>query len=156
MEDFKLRSSKNVLIREGKVQKRVLSSIIQEAYLFPGLYAECRILITRREGFYSKKNIVSVQYKELWDCYRNLTGKEDFHPYDKEHPFSLSEAFIQKKIFERENKIKEDFFNLTIKDIILFTEYKKKMELIEEMKEEKLKELENERKNKTSSLEYTL
>jgi hypothetical protein len=117
---FALPSSKEVFVEKGEVKLEVLEDLIKEAYKTKGLYAECEVIVTRKANLcYSKKEHVFVTYKELWDCYRNLTGKEDYHPYNKQHPFSLTEAFIQKTLIERENEMKDKRNSLTLGEIIV-------------------------------------
>lgn len=111
MQIFTLKSSKRILVKNGRINEAVLVKMIDEAYKIPDLYAENRIFykrkdlstkslkITKRETIEDTDEIVErfyisfklykpvrkceASYKELWDCYRNLTGKDDKHPYDK-------------------------------------------------------------------------
>jgi hypothetical protein len=133
MKPFELLSSKDTLVINGKVQEIILSKIIKEAYESKGIYAECKILVTQKNGDDNlKNNLVAVVYKELWDCYRNLTGKEDYHPYDKKHPFSLGKAFILKNIFEKQ----DNFLNLNVEDFIKFEKLEEKKGITEIYQEE--------------------
>ncbi len=97
MPKYVLPSSRKIFVKEGKINLKVLSRLVREAYKKKGLYAECEIQVKRKENSDSeiRRYYTYVTYKELWDCYRNLFGKEDFHPYDKIHPFSLSMAFVR-------------------------------------------------------------
>lgn len=96
---YKLPSSRRILIENGEVNKKILSKLVKEAYKEKGLYAECEIQVKRKENSDSeiKGYFAYVTYKELWDCYRNLFQKENFHPYDKIHPFSLAGMFVRMK-----------------------------------------------------------
>ncbi|MHA1988794.1 MAG: hypothetical protein ACW98D_19395 [Promethearchaeota archaeon] len=91
------------MVENGEVDKKVLSKLVKEAYVREGLYAECEIQVTRREIFNSNAStyLSYVTYKELWDCHRNLSGRDDLHPYDKTHPFSLGKAFAAQLVWER-------------------------------------------------------
>ncbi len=95
---YELPSSNKILVEEGKVNPKVLLRLIKEAYKIEGLYAECEIQVKRKEDSDSEIGAYFsyVKYKELWDCYRNIFGKEEFHPYDKVHPFPLGWAFVEK------------------------------------------------------------
>lgn len=95
MSMYVLPSSKKILVKEGEVNPKVLSDLVKEAYVEEGLYAECEIQVKRKEKVNSKIKdyLTYVTYKELWDCHRNLSGRDDLHPYDKIHPFSLGKAF---------------------------------------------------------------
>ena len=107
-----LLSSTKTLIRKGRVNEEVLHNLIKEAYNAEDLYAECKLLLAKEENFfYPRKKYFLASYKELWDCYRNLTGKEDYLPYDKKHVFSLGKAFVLKKILEDELEMIEVLIN---------------------------------------------
>ena len=94
MREVKLKSSKKILVNEGKVNENVLISLILEAYKFPNLYAESTVKYKRIDN--DEVNICEAPYKELWDCYRNVTGKEDYHPYDKKLcNFSKAKYFVE-------------------------------------------------------------
>lgn len=136
---FKLKSSDKIFLENGKVREKVLSDLIREAYYTLGLYDECKILVTQKnDANYSGKKLVFVEYKELWDIYTCLTGKEDYHPYEKKHQtlFTLENAFRNSQ--EDEQIFDElSFFNsLGVGDV----KFTKKGEDEEKENQEKIKQ----------------
>jgi hypothetical protein len=111
---FELPSSNNVLVEEGVVDEKTLCSLVKEAYKEKGLYAECLIKVGNDYGGFN-----FITYKEMWDLYRNFSGKEDYHPYDKEHPFSLGKAFVLKRYFEKEMEFLGEILDVVVGEIKL-------------------------------------
>ena len=109
---FELPSSNNILVEEGIVDERTLCSLVKEAYEEKGLYAECLIKVGNDYGGFN-----FITYKEMWDLYRNFSGKDDYHPYDKEHLFSLGKAFVLKKYFEKEMEFVWKILNVVVGEI---------------------------------------
>ncbi len=128
-----LPSSKKILVKEGKVNSKVLSDLVKEAYKKGDLYAECEIQVKRKEKVNSKiKGYFSyVTYKELWDCYRNLFEREDLHPYDKIHPFSLGKAFVAQLIMDRFLAAYVFIGNLAVGEVELDEQEKNKEKVLE-------------------------
>ena len=133
MSMYELPSSGKVLVEDGEVDKKVLSRLVKEAYELKGLYAECEIQVTRKEIFDSNASIYPsyVTYKELWDCYRNLFGREDIHPYDKIHPFSLGKAFTAQLILDKFLAAYVFIGNLAVGEVELDEQEKNKEKVLE-------------------------
>jgi len=130
---YVLPSSKKILVKEGKVNSKVLSDLVKEAYKKGDLYAECEIQVKRKEKVNSKiKGYFSyVTYKELWDCYRNLSGREDLHPYDKIHGFSLGKAFAAQLILDKFLAAYVFIGNLAVGEVELDEQEKNKEKVLE-------------------------
>jgi len=130
---YVLPSSKKILVKEGKVNSKVLSDLVKEAYKKENLYAECEIQVKRKEKVNSKiKGYFSyVTYKELWDCYRNLSGREDLHPYDKIHGFSLGKAFAAQLILDKFLAAYVFIGNLAVGEVELDEQEKNKEKVLE-------------------------
>ena len=92
----RLKNSKEVLVTNGKIHRRILEDLIVEAWLVKDLYAEESIIYSRKDKI-EGRNIVeeaSLKYKELWDCYHNVFGKDFFDPAYKNIPMSLKRAVL--------------------------------------------------------------
>ncbi len=90
---FRLKNSNKTLIHGGGINKSVLTGMISEAYTIPDLYAEDSIAYTRLNKSLDKEECF-ISYKELWDSYRNITQREDKHPYDKDYSIKEKSAFF--------------------------------------------------------------
>jgi hypothetical protein len=119
---FTLPSSDRELFIGGDINLNVLERLIKEAYSTEGLYAECKIVISKIDDLYKGETKYGFAiYKELWDLYRNFFGKENYHPYDKKHPaffIKWADNFLNeqlriraeiKKLQTEEERKKKDF-----------------------------------------------
>jgi hypothetical protein len=126
MEPFRLRISDSILITDGKIHERILDKLIFEAWMTEGIYAEDRIIFTRKYRVDNKlrKEETSAMYKELWDCYKNLLGKNSFDPHYKKIPVNLMKKVLiyQYKNRNHENK-NPDYISLRE-----FLKFNKKLE----------------------------
>ena len=138
MPKYILPSSRKTFFEKGEVKPEVMLDLMKEAYSKRGLYAECEIQVKRKEsnGSEIKENYFFVTYKELWDCYKILFGKEDFHPYDKIHPFSLGRAFIEKMKLDDVLDMHRIKGNLTVLEAKIQEQRNKKIELFKQAKVE--------------------
>jgi hypothetical protein len=129
MRFYTLENSHRILIKNGEVDNSVLVDLIKEAYSIEGLNEEDWIHLKKQGG-----GRISINYKELYDCYLSLDKKRKFHYSDKPSNVNLAREFILEQDRKSFVNYLKSLSNVSIGDVVV----RRRMNVKKKKKQKKL------------------